>query len=51
MQIEGKPFPTKRSASAQKLVPLPAPLPEESCYAKTYFYYSVPLLVSGDAWL
>lgn len=37
MQIEGKLFPTKRSASAQKLVPLTAPLPEETCYAKTLF--------------
>ena len=37
MQIEGKLFPTKRSASAQKLVPLAAPLPEETCYAKTLF--------------
>lgn len=37
MQIEGKLFPTKRSASAQKLVPVAAPLPEETCYAKTLF--------------
>lgn len=53
MQIEVKLFPTKRFASAQKLVLCAASLPEETCYAKTYFYYFILLryvidvLISG----